>query len=833
MTRQPFLLALRLWIAAGLLVSLFFSPAPVVRAATITVSQFADDDASNSNGSCSLREAVEAANTDAAVDGCPAGSGADTVVLPAGTYPLSLTTGLVVTGDTLTIQSSGGAATIDASGLGDRVLQVQAGATVTLQGLTLTGGSLGNNGAGILNAGTLTLDNVTLTGNSATGGGFGGGLANFSGTATINAGTISANNAAQGGGLAVIGGTVSVNRSLITGNDATTLGGGAYVGGGATLDLTNVTLRSSSAVDGAGVYSDGILNVIQSTFSENVASGNGGGVYNNVVVQLRNSVIAGNSAAGGPDCFGVVGAPSNNFISTTSGCTLFGGGTVLTGASPLSAFNGQVYPLAVPSAAIDAATPADCVSPDQIGNARPLDGDGDGSAVCDLGAFESPTIIPTATPTPTVTPTLPPGVTPSNTPTPTATLVPPATATPIPGNPPQPRPTPVGVQPVGKGGGTFRCGGWRVIIPVNVVPDGGGIHCGDFNPDVAPGSPAGFRLLRHTINVNIYDDNGSWITQFNTPLTFCYPYATADLNAATGNIDRFAVQTAPIAGAWTALITDVNTAAREACAKVSHLTLFDLSVKQGAASGAPGTYVVQPGDNLFRIALRFGLTVAALQAANGLTGTFIYVGQVLIIPGQGGSVRNPPPATPGPAGTYVVQPGDNLFRIALRFGTTVAALQAANGLGRSILIYAGQRLIIPGPGRTPTPVASPTPRPGSTTIHVVQPGETLFRIALKFRVTVSALQAANNLRGTLIFPGQRLTIPGAAVTSTPTPAVSGTRTRTSTPTRTPTAPRTYIVVTGDTLFSLAIRFGTTVAKLQAANNLRGTRIYVGQVLVIP
>ena len=831
MNRRQCLLALshslHLWIAASLLVSLFLSSASVAHATTISVTIFNDN--FTNDGNCSLREAVEAANTDTAVDGCPAGAGADTIDLPVGTYSLSLTTGLIVTGGTVTIQSSGGTATIDASGLGDRVLQVQAAATVTLQGLTLTGGSVSGDGGGILTAGTLTLNSVTLTGNSAAGLSLGGGLSNFSGATTINTSTISGNSADQGGGIAVIGGTVSVARSLISGNAATALGGGAYAGSGATLNLTNTTLRSGSAVDGAGVYSDGTITIIHSTLSQNVASGSGGGIRNNVSVQLRNSMVAGNSAAvSGPDCFGTVSAPSNNFISTTANCTPFGGGTIFTGASPLGAFNGQVYPLVVPSAAIDAATPADCVSPDQIGNPRPLDGDGNGAAVCDLGSFESPTVIPTATPTPTVTQTLPPGVTPSNTPTATATTAPPpATATPIPGNTSPPQPTPVGIQPVGKGGGTFRCGNWRVIIPANVVPDGGGLHCGDFNPDVAPSAPAGFRLLRHTINVNVYDNNGSWITQFATPLTFCYPYATADLTVAGNNTSRFVVQTAPVGGAWRTVTTEVNATAREACAKVTHLTLFDLSAKVDAA--APGTYMVQPGDNLFRIALRFGVTVAALQAANGLSGIFIYVGQVLIIPGQGGSA--PPPANPGPGGTYLVQPGDNLFRIALRFGTTISALQAANGLGSSILIYAGQTLIIPGKGPTPTRGALPTPRPGSSTTYVVQPGETLFRIALRFGVTVSALQAANNLTGTLIFAGQRLVIPGIAPTATRTPTPSGSRMPTATaPT---TARRTYIVVTGDTLFRLALRFGTTVAKLQAANNLSGTRIYVGQVLVIP
>ncbi len=113
-------------------------------------------------------------------------------------------------------------------------------------------------------------------------------------------------------------------------------------------------------------------------------------------------------------------------------------------------------------------------------------------------------------------------------------------------------------------------------------------------------------------------------------------------------------------------------------------------------------YVVQSGDNLFRIGLRFGVSVAALKAANGLTSNLIYVGQRLVIPGPGGSTAG---ATAGTTTTtttttttatvYVVRAGDNLFRIGLKFGVSVAALKAANGL-TSNLIYVGQQLKIPG-----------------------------------------------------------------------------------------------------------------------------------------
>src|SRR5258706_10409299 len=99
------------------------------------------------------------------------------------------------------------------------------------------------------------------------------------------------------------------------------------------------------------------------------------------------------------------------------------------------------------------------------------------------------------------------------------------------------------------------------------------------------------------------------------------------------------------------------------------------------AQGTGQTYTVQPGDNLFRISLKFGVTVAAMQQANGIgNANLIYVGQVLQIPVGGNPVPTtqpgqptPVPATPPgsggtqPTGTYIVQPGDTLSRIAAHF----------------------------------------------------------------------------------------------------------------------------------------------------------------------
>jgi putative chitinase len=98
---------------------------------------------------------------------------------------------------------------------------------------------------------------------------------------------------------------------------------------------------------------------------------------------------------------------------------------------------------------------------------------------------------------------------------------------------------------------------------------------------------------------------------------------------------------------------------------------------------------VQPGENLFRIALHYDMTYTALAAANGIINPdLIYAGQRLTIPAE-------VPAEPTGERTHVVQPGENLFRIALKYGVTVEAIAVANDISNVNLIYPGQELRIP------------------------------------------------------------------------------------------------------------------------------------------
>lgn len=108
--------------------------------------------------------------------------------------------------------------------------------------------------------------------------------------------------------------------------------------------------------------------------------------------------------------------------------------------------------------------------------------------------------------------------------------------------------------------------------------------------------------------------------------------------------------------------------------------------------GAGTTYTVKAGDRLFSIGRQFGVNPYSIAQLNGIVPPYIiHPGDTLKIPGSG------TPGTPPPVGgkTHIVAPGENLFRIALRYGTTVQALAAANKISNVNLIFIGRVLTIP------------------------------------------------------------------------------------------------------------------------------------------
>lgn len=193
----------------------------------------------------------------------------------------------------------------------------------------------------------------------------------------------------------------------------------------------------------------------------------------------------------------------------------------------------------------------------------------------------------------------------------------------------------------------------------------------------------------------------------------------------------------------------------------------------------PGRLVhtVRRGDTVFDLARLYGSSIEAILVANGLPDNgFISINQALIIPvlvtvpatpvpqptsapSQPGNPPSPVVTAP-PAGTaiYQVGRGDTLASISASFNTTVGAIVQLNGITNPNLIYIGQRLLVPSTGLPGQIPSAPTPVPGGN--YVVQPGDTLFRISLRFGHSMQAIATANNIVNfNRIFIGQTLVIP--------------------------------------------------------------------------
>jgi hypothetical protein len=314
-----------------------------------------------------------------------------------------------------------------------RIFHVGTGGTLSLNKVTIRGGSVGQGGGlpsvpggGIANRGTLAIHDSVISDNSAN---VGGGVWNFDGTVTITSSHISNNDAGQfpgrggGGGIFSSGGTVTITDSTVSKNSVLEGVGGGILNQGGTMSITNSTISDNRAidafaagiansgtmtiinstvsgnlvsfVDGAGIRNSGTLTIVNSTISLNrsLFDASGAGIQNlgQGSTQLENTIVALNTRGlppgGAPsDCSGTLKSLGNNLIGDPTGCNINLQSADLTGDPGLGAFvddgapgHGR-FPLLATSQAVNAGSDNACPPTDQLDTPR--------RGTCDIGAIE-------------------------------------------------------------------------------------------------------------------------------------------------------------------------------------------------------------------------------------------------------------------------------------------------------------------------------------------------------------------------------------------------------------------------------------------------------------
>ncbi|WP_346925478.1 LysM peptidoglycan-binding domain-containing protein [uncultured Arthrobacter sp.] len=223
-----------------------------------------------------------------------------------------------------------------------------------------------------------------------------------------------------------------------------------------------------------------------------------------------------------------------------------------------------------------------------------------------------------------------------------------------------------------------------------------------------------------------------------------------------------------------------------------------------AQVSAPAEYTIARGDTISGIAGKFGLDTYAVLKLNGLqANTVIYPGQKIKLDGSAAPAPAPAPAAPAPSApaggsAYTVKPGDTLSAIAARHGVKLSEVFGWNGLNMRSIIRPGQQIKIGGGAAAPAPSApapaapapsapapaAPAPSAPASGSYTIKSGDTLSGIAARNGVKLADILSANRLTmSSIIYPGQKLALPGSSLAPASTPPAA---------TVTPLVPSTFL-----------------------------------------
>lgn len=220
-------------------------------------------------------------------------------------------------------------------------------------------------------------------------------------------------------------------------------------------------------------------------------------------------------------------------------------------------------------------------------------------------------------------------------------------------------------------------------------------------------------------------------------------------------------------------------------------------------------YTVEAGDSLYEIAKKYDTTADLIKEYNGLASNDLSIGQELRIPCY---IEDNDNSDLPKYVNYTVEAGDNLYDIAEKFGTTVDKIKKDNDL-KSNTLTVGTVLIIDDKKKISSIeecYGLDFDVPLSST-YVVQSGDSLYSIAKKFGTTADKIKQLNNLNNNILSVGQEIVIPSVALSEV----------------------TIYKVQSGDNLYDLAKKFGTSVSELKDLNNLKSNSLSINQELKVP